>query len=156
MKQVSGSSIAPSRYLQDEMRFQPFLWLLLGVTGIALFLRLYHLDSQSLWLDEVVSLENAITFGNSGLAQLAVVDHIAPLHSILLWLVTLVKAPSEFVMQGRTYSHDGVARLLSRLQVVPDLTNVQLQSSTLSTVGGQNVVDFSIAADIKVTGAPGG
>src|SRR5207247_10795231 len=38
----------------------------------------------------------------------------------------------QFIMQGRTYSHDGVARLLSRLQVVPDLTNVQLQSSTLS------------------------
>jgi Tfp pilus assembly protein PilN len=64
-------------------------------------------------------------------------------------------APSEFTIQGRTYSHDGVARLLSRLQVVPDLTNVQLQSSTLATVGGQNVVEFSIAADIKVAGAPG-
>jgi|SRR5438105_2134706 len=59
-------------------------------------------------------------------------------------------APSEFLIQGRTYSHDGVARLLSRLQVVPDLTNVQLQSSTLSQVGTQNVVEFSIAADIKV------
>ena len=35
-------------------------------------------------------------------------------------------APSQFTIQGRTYSHDGVARLLSRLQVVPDLTNVQL------------------------------
>ena len=57
-------------------------------------------------------------------------------------------------MEGRTYSHDGVARLLSRLQVVPDLTNVQLQSSTLSVVDGQNVVEFSIAADIKVAGAP--
>ena len=64
-------------------------------------------------------------------------------------------APSEFILQGRTYSHDGVARLLSRLQVVPDLTNVQLVSSSLSTVGGQNVVEFTIAADIKVTGAPG-
>ena len=62
---------------------------------------------------------------------------------------------SQFTIQGRTYSHDGVARLLSRLQVVPDLTNVQLVSSTLSKVGGQDVVDFSIAADIKVTGAPG-
>ena len=62
-------------------------------------------------------------------------------------------APSEFIMEGRTYSHDGVARLLSRLQVVPDLTNVQLQSSTLSVVDGQNVVEFSIAADIKVAGA---
>jgi Tfp pilus assembly protein PilN len=64
-------------------------------------------------------------------------------------------APSQFTIQGRTYSHDGVARLLSRLQVVPDLTNVQLLSSTLSKVGGQDVVEFSIAADIKVSGAGG-
>jgi Tfp pilus assembly protein PilN len=64
-------------------------------------------------------------------------------------------APSEFTIEGRTYSHDGVARLLSRLQVVPDLTNVQLQSSTLANVGGQDVVEFSIAADIKVAGVPG-
>jgi Tfp pilus assembly protein PilN len=63
-------------------------------------------------------------------------------------------APSQFTILGRTYSHDGVARLLSRLQVVPDLTNVQLLSSTLSKVGGQDVVEFSIAADIKVAGSP--
>jgi Tfp pilus assembly protein PilN len=62
--------------------------------------------------------------------------------------------PSQFTIQGRTYSHDGVARLLSRLQVVPDLTNVQLLSSTLSKVGNQDVVTFSIAADIKVVGSP--
>jgi Tfp pilus assembly protein PilN len=58
-------------------------------------------------------------------------------------------APSQFIIQGRTYSHDGVARLLSRLQLVPDLTNVQLQSSTLSKLGEQEVVDFSLAADIR-------
>ena len=63
-------------------------------------------------------------------------------------------APSQFLMQGRTYSHDGVARLLSRLQVVPDLTNVQLISSTLAKVGNQQVVEFSIGADIKVAGTP--
>jgi Tfp pilus assembly protein PilN len=63
-------------------------------------------------------------------------------------------AASEFVIQGRTYSHDGVARLLSRLQVVPDLTNVQLQSSVRSTVGGQAVVEFTIVADLKVAGSP--
>ena len=62
-------------------------------------------------------------------------------------------APSEFLISGRTYSHDGVARLLSRLQVVPDLTNVQLVSSTLSKLGNLDVVEFSIAADIK--SAPG-
>jgi hypothetical protein len=59
-----------------------------------------------------------------------------------------------FTLQGRTYSHDGVARLLSRLQLVPDLTNVQLISSTRSKVGNQPVVEFTIAADIaSATGA---
>ena len=61
--------------------------------------------------------------------------------------------PSEFTITGRTYSHDGVARLLSRMQVIPDLTNVQLVSSSVTKVGNQNVVEFSIAADIK--SAPG-
>jgi Tfp pilus assembly protein PilN len=61
--------------------------------------------------------------------------------------------PSMFVIQGRTYSHDGVARLLSRLQLVPDLTNVQLISSTRTMVGKQAVVDFNIAADLA---APSG
>src|SRR5207248_5905267 len=68
---------------------------------------------------------------------------------------TGVGTPSEFTITGRTYSHDGVARLLSRLQVVPDLTNVQLVSSTLSKVANQDVVDFTIAADIKSASGTG-
>ena len=63
--------------------------------------------------------------------------------------------PSMFTIQVRTYSHDGVARLLSRLQVVPDLTNVQLISSTRSKVGNQPVVEFTIAADIAAAGGSG-
>jgi Tfp pilus assembly protein PilN len=63
--------------------------------------------------------------------------------------------PSMFTIQGRTYSHDGVARLLSRLQLVPDLTNVQLVSSTRSKVGNQPVVDFTIAADIPTAEGSG-
>jgi Tfp pilus assembly protein PilN len=63
--------------------------------------------------------------------------------------------PSMFTIQGRTYSHDGVARLLSRLQVVPDLTNVQLISSMRSKVGNQPVVEFTIAADISAAGGSG-
>jgi Tfp pilus assembly protein PilN len=62
--------------------------------------------------------------------------------------------PTGLVMQGHTYSHDGVARLLSRLQLVPDLQNVTLVSSTLGDVGGQSVVEFSIAADIRTAGSP--
>ena len=57
--------------------------------------------------------------------------------------------PSGFTMEGSTYSHDAVARLLSRLLVVPDLTNVQLVNSSAEDLNGQVVVHFSIAADIR-------
>lgn len=58
-------------------------------------------------------------------------------------------APVGFTIQGSTYSHDAVARLLARLSVVPDLTNVQLVTSSVTLVNGQNLVKFSIAADIR-------
>jgi Tfp pilus assembly protein PilN len=59
-------------------------------------------------------------------------------------------APStELSMQGYTYSQESVARLLDRLSVVPDLKNVQLQSSTASVVSGRNVISFTIVADIR-------
>ncbi|HSC91392.1 MAG TPA: PilN domain-containing protein [Gaiellaceae bacterium] len=54
-----------------------------------------------------------------------------------------------FTMTGFTYSHDAVARLLSRLQVVPDLAGVQLQSSTRTKLKGREVVSFSIAAAVR-------
>lgn len=64
-------------------------------------------------------------------------------------------APTQFVISGNTYSHDGVARLMSRLQVIPDLQNVTLVSSTLTKAGAQTVVAFQIAADIRTaTGSP--
>jgi len=62
-------------------------------------------------------------------------------------------AATQFTLDGYTYSHAAVARLLSRLAVVPDLVNVQLQQSTLTKVGTAQVVHFVIAADIRKTGA---
>jgi Tfp pilus assembly protein PilN len=62
--------------------------------------------------------------------------------------------PTGFVMSGRTYSYDAVARFLSRLSVVPDLTNVQLQRSSKTRQAGREVVDFSIAADIRTGSVP--
>jgi Tfp pilus assembly protein PilN len=55
-------------------------------------------------------------------------------------------------MTGSTYSQEAVARLLARLQIVPDLTNVQLQQSAEATVGTQKVVTFTVLADIKASG----
>src|SRR4051794_39177920 len=62
-------------------------------------------------------------------------------------------AATQFTIDGYTYSHAAVARLLSRLAVVPDLVNVQLQQSTLSKVGNADAVHFVIAADVR---RPGG
>jgi Tfp pilus assembly protein PilN len=61
----------------------------------------------------------------------------------------LPAASQALTLQGYTYSQAGVARLLERLQVLPDLKNVQLQNSETSNVGGQNVISFTIVSDIR-------
>jgi Tfp pilus assembly protein PilN len=83
-----------------------------------------------------------------------------------IWLSTLsAKAPDAaaatsgapsagFTINGQTYSHDGVARLLARLALVPHLSGVQLQHSARATSeGGRPVVEFSIVASVKAPGA---
>jgi len=62
-------------------------------------------------------------------------------------------AATQFTLDGFTYSHPAVARLLSRLAVVPDLVNVQLQQSTRTKLGSANAVHFTIVADVR---RPGG
>ena len=60
--------------------------------------------------------------------------------------------PTGLVLIGTTYSHDSVARLLSRLMLIPDLTDVTLSSSTAATSAAAPGVQFNIAANVK--GAP--
>lgn len=62
-------------------------------------------------------------------------------------------AATQFTLDGYTYSHAAVARLLTRLAIVPDLVNVQLQQSTRTKLGAANAVHFTIAADVR---RPGG
>jgi Tfp pilus assembly protein PilN len=52
---------------------------------------------------------------------------------------------------GYTYSQASVARLLARLQVIPDLGTVTLNSSTAATLGKRAVVQFDVGADLKAT-----
>jgi Tfp pilus assembly protein PilN len=61
----------------------------------------------------------------------------------------LPATPTALTIQGYTYSQDGVARLLERLEVVPDLENVQLQTSQSAQVGNQTVINFTIVSDVK-------
>jgi Tfp pilus assembly protein PilN len=57
--------------------------------------------------------------------------------------------PASVTLVGSTYSQSGVARFLSRLLVVPTLTNVTLDSSLSTTSGTQKLVRFSIRAQVK-------
>ena len=56
---------------------------------------------------------------------------------------------SSFTINGYTREQEGVARLLARLSVLPELTNVALVSSTRVEVNGEEVVQFSISAAVK-------
>jgi Tfp pilus assembly protein PilN len=61
----------------------------------------------------------------------------------------LPPTPTALTLVGYTYSQNGVARLLERLSVVPDLTNVQLQTSQTQQIGNQTVINFTIVSDIR-------
>ena len=60
---------------------------------------------------------------------------------------------SGFTLTGATYSQYGVARLLSRLAVIPDLANVQLQSSQSQLLNERELVQFTILADVRAPGS---
>jgi Tfp pilus assembly protein PilN len=57
--------------------------------------------------------------------------------------------PTALEIDGYTYSQPSVARFIERLQVDPDLKNVQLKSSTASQLNNQTVVQFIILSDIR-------
>ena len=61
--------------------------------------------------------------------------------------------PTLMTIEGSTYSHDAVARLITRLSVIPDLKNVWLTKSELGIFGGRPVVSFTILADVRQAGA---
>jgi len=78
-----------------------------------------------------------------------------------VWLSGLAAMPSEsntaagqsaLTVNGYTHGHEGVARMLARLAVVPELSSVQLVLSASSLIGDTEVVQFSIAALVKPPG----
>ena len=61
--------------------------------------------------------------------------------------------PTLMTIEGSTYSHDAVARLITRLSVIPDLKNVWLTKSELGVLAGRSIVSFTILADVRQAGA---
>jgi Tfp pilus assembly protein PilN len=66
---------------------------------------------------------------------------------------TAAAAPTDFTMSGRAYSHTGVARLLSRLALIPDLARVTLGHSTRTLIGKRQAVEFTVTAAVRLPGA---
>ena len=62
---------------------------------------------------------------------------------------SLPATPTGLTLEGYAYSQDAVARLMTRLQVVADLSNVQLQSSKVTELAGRKVVQFTILTDVE-------
>src|SRR5690348_16363964 len=58
-----------------------------------------------------------------------------------------------FSIERYTYSHDAVARLLTRLAIVPDLQQVQLISSQQAKLGNRTIIHFKISANVRAPGA---
>lgn len=81
--------------------------------------------------------------GNVPLDSTAATGTVPPASS------ALPAAPTALTITGYTYSQASVARLLERLQVLPDLKNVQLQNSQAAVLGGQTVFNFTIVSDIR-------
>jgi Tfp pilus assembly protein PilN len=57
--------------------------------------------------------------------------------------------PGGFTITGYSYSHDGVARLLARLSVLPELDRPTLGSSVIDKSKARDVVKFTISATLK-------
>jgi Tfp pilus assembly protein PilN len=109
------------------------------------------LKTRVAW-DRVLRQFSLVLPGDVWLTQLSLRSPVSPSTNLA---PSTTSGPTGFTIEGSTYSHDAVARLLSRMSVVPDLTNVQLVSSTISDIRGQKTVKFSIAADIRGAGDGG-
>jgi Tfp pilus assembly protein PilN len=65
---------------------------------------------------------------------------------------TTTTADTPFAISGYAYSQAAVARLMDRLELVPWLSGVELQSTTLTPLGNRSVFQFSIGASMANTG----
>lgn len=60
--------------------------------------------------------------------------------------------PTAFVVSGYALSHDTVAVVMERLALVPMLTDVTLQRSQRSDIGGHRTYQFTMSANVNANG----
>ena len=106
----------------------------------------------------VIALQAALTGRIAWDRLLREVSMVLPKDVWLSSLTLSTPVPGDvsgtpFVLLGNAYSHEGVARLLSRFALIPDLTNVLLDHSNKMSPGQRSTVEFKITAMIRQPGA---
>jgi Tfp pilus assembly protein PilN len=66
----------------------------------------------------------------------------------------LAVAPTSFTVSGIAFTEGIVAQVMDRLELVPALSGVTLQSSTKTTVGNTNAYTFTMSANVEPTQVP--
>jgi Tfp pilus assembly protein PilN len=116
------------------------------------------MSSRIAW-DRILREFSLVLPSDVTLTSLTMAAPAAPAATVLGAAPAPVSAVQGLTIAGSATSHDGVARLLSRMMLIPDLTNVTLGNSaeTASTSANGSPgtgVQFSISAQVKGAVAP--
>jgi Tfp pilus assembly protein PilN len=103
------------------------------------------LAGRVMW-DRLLSELSQVLPGDVWLTSL---DLIAPDTSAAAATTAVTGGTTGFDIKGTTYSHDSVARFLSRLALVPELADVELVNS--SRTPGARTVTFEMRANLKAS-----
>ncbi len=112
---------------------------------------------EDVWLQSMQGTTSgaAATLASAQAAAAAAVAAAATPAAASTTTATTASAPapasatsSTFTVTGFTYSQPSVARLMRRLSIVPWLANVSLVSSSKTTVGSDNVYQFTLKATV--------
>lgn len=63
--------------------------------------------------------------------------------------VASVGGTSDLAFEGETYSHKDVADFMTRLGLMPQITDIRLVSAEKSTADGREIVTFQITANLR-------
>jgi 4-amino-4-deoxy-L-arabinose transferase-like glycosyltransferase len=98
MKTIIGKRRSVSNACYNRRVLNKNRWLLLLVIWLAFVLRVYHLDTQSIWYDEGLSIQLAQQDPAQTIALSATTDH-PPLHALLLGAWLRLAGASDFVVR---------------------------------------------------------
>jgi Tfp pilus assembly protein PilN len=112
------------------------------------------LSSRIAW-DRILREFSLVLPDDITLTSLTMAAPAAPVAAVPGAAPVTTPAVQGLTLAGSATSHDGVARLLSRMMLIPDLTNVTLGNSADAASGGAaGGVQFAISAQIKGAIAP--